>query len=47
MIERIIPVLGVGPFGFAILSEAGKELSDNETNGKVTACEEVKLEDVT
>jgi hypothetical protein len=50
MIERVIPVLVVGPFGFAILGddESGvKGFGDNETNGKVTVCEEVKLEDVT
>jgi hypothetical protein len=35
MIERVIPVLEVGPFGCAILSEGVKEFSDNETNGKV------------
>jgi hypothetical protein len=50
MIERVIPVLGVGPFGFAILarmSQGVKEFSDNEIKGKDTVCKEVELEGVT
>jgi hypothetical protein len=29
------------------MSQGVKKLSDNETNGRVTVCEELKLEDVT
>jgi hypothetical protein len=30
-----------------MMSQGVKEFSENETNGKVTVCEKVKLEDVT